>query len=71
MGDSTNKTTGNKKKTSFFKGLKKEFRKVTWPDGKEIKKETIAVVVVSFALGIVIAILDFLVQIGIDKLTTF
>lgn len=70
MGDSTNKEVA-KKKTSFFKGLKKEFRKVTWPDKKETTKQTTAVVVISLVMGVIIALMDLIIQFGVDKLTTF
>ena len=34
-------------KTSWFKGLQAEFRKIVWPDRKTLAKQTTAVVVVS------------------------
>lgn len=69
MGDSA-KTEG-KKKPSFFKGLKKELKKVIWPDRKTVTKQTAAVVVVSVALGLLIALMDFIIQYGVDWLVTF
>lgn len=70
MGDSA-KTDGKTKKPSFFKGLKKEFKKVTWPDRKTVTKQTAAVVVVSIALGLMIALMDLIIKYGIDWLVTF
>lgn len=70
MGDSA-KTDGKTKKPGFFKGLKKEFKKITWPDRKTVTKQTAAVVVVSIALGLLIALLDFIIQFGVDRLVTF
>ena len=67
MGDSTKKETV--KKTSFFKGLKKEFRKVTWPNKQELTKETVAVVIISAIVGVVIAFMDMLIQYGVEFLT--
>ena len=52
-------------KKSWFKGLKAEFRKIIWPDKETLAKQTAAVVSVSVALGIIIAIVDFLVQNGV------
>lgn len=57
-----------KQKKSWFKGLKAEFSKIVWPDRKSLTKETIAVLVVSVLLGVIIAIVDFLSRIGIEFL---
>ena len=55
-------------KKSWFEGLKAEFKKIIWPTRDDIQKETTAVVVVSVILGVIIALLDFIVQHGIDFL---
>ncbi|BDF35519.1 MULTISPECIES: preprotein translocase subunit SecE [Lachnospiraceae] len=55
-------------KKSWFKGLKAEFRKIIWPDKMTLAKQTAAVVSVSVVLGIIIAVIDFLVQNGVDLL---
>lgn len=55
-------------KTSFFKGLKAEFNKVVWPDQETITKQTIAVVSVGLALGLIIAALDLVMKIGVERL---
>ena len=62
MADNTEKT----KKMSWFKGLKAEFKKIIWPDKKTLAKQTVAVTVVSVLLGAVIAVVDALIQYGID-----
>ena len=61
-------TTGTEKapKKSFFKGLKAEFKKVVWPDQETVGKQTIAVLAVSVALGVIIAILDFIIKWGLS-----
>ena len=69
MGSSTNDKE-TKKKPSFFKGLKKEFKKVTWPSKEDTAKQTVAVVVVSIILGLVIALFDFILQTGINFLVS-
>lgn len=56
-----------KKKGSFFKSLKAEFQRIVWPDKDKIVKETTAVVIVSVILGAVIALLDFAIKMGLDK----
>ena len=55
-----------KKKTSWFKSLRGEFKKIIWPDKKTLAKQTVAVTVCSIALGAIIAIVDVLIQYGID-----
>ena len=55
-------------KKSWFKGLKAEFRKIIWPDKETLSKQTAAVVSVSVVLGAIIAVIDFLVQNGVDLL---
>lgn len=70
MGDSTAKEK-TKKKPSFFKGLKKEYKKVTWPDKTATAKETTAVVVISIVMGVIIALMDIVIQSGVNWLTTF
>ena len=55
-------------KKSWFKGLSREFKKIIWPDKMTVAKQTTAVVVVSVILGAVIALLDFMVQYGVDIL---
>ena len=55
-------------KKSWFKGLKAEFRKIIWPDKETLAKQAAAVVSVSVVLGAIIAVIDFLVQNGVDLL---
>ena len=67
MGE-TVKTTENPQKKSFFKGLKSEFKKITWPDKESLGKQTAAVAVVTVLLGILISIIDLVIKFGFDKL---
>ena len=55
-------------KKNWFDGLKAEFKKIIWPDRKSLVKETGAVVAVSIVLGMIIAILDFIFEYGVDIL---
>lgn len=55
-------------KKSWFDGMKAEFRKIIWPDQKTLVKQTGAVVAVSIVLGMLIAVLDFIFQYGVDIL---
>ena len=51
MSDEAKKT----EKTSWFQGLKAEFKNISWPDRKTLIRETITVTVVSVVLGVIIA----------------
>lgn len=64
MGDTVNTEKAPKK--SFFKGLKAEFNKIIWPDRETVTKQTISVISVSIALGLIIAILDFAIKFGLN-----
>ena len=55
-------------KKSWFKGLNREFKKIIWPDKMTVAKQTAAVVSVSVVLGLIIAIVDFIAQYGVDFL---
>ena len=55
-------------KTSWFHGLKQEFKKISWTDRKSVVKQTIAVVSASVVVGLIIAVLDWMIQYGVDFL---
>ena len=61
-------TVEKQKKKSWFKGLIAEFKKIIWPDKKTLVKQTVAVITCSVLLGVIIAIIDALIQNGIDLL---
>ena len=58
-------------KTSWFTGLKAEFSKIFWPDRKSLVRQTIAVVAVSVVVGLIIALMDWAIQYGVDFLISF
>lgn len=64
MGETENKAP----KQSWFSGLSAEFKKIIWPEKKSLARQTTAVVAVSVVLGLVIALLDFIIGYGIDFL---
>lgn len=71
--ESTKKEGVKKEKAArpdFFKGVKAEFNKISWPDKDSLVKQSVAVVCISVVLGAVIAVLDFLMQYGVDFLTS-
>ena len=63
------KAAAKAKKPGFFKGVKAEFKKITWPDKNSTFKQSIAVVSISIVTGLLIAILDFVIQCGVDFIT--
>ncbi len=55
-------------KEGFFAGISSEFKKIIWPTRIAVAKETTAVVVVSVVVGLIIALLDYVIQYGVDVL---
>ncbi len=66
MGDSAEKQT----KSGFFQGVKSEFKKIIWPDRQSTLKQSVAVVVISVLVGILIAVLDSIFRYGVNFLTS-
>ena len=68
MGDSskTEKKSGLK---DFFKGVKTEFKKISWPDKTTLLKQSVVVVTISIVLGVIITLLDTVIQYGVNFLT--
>ena len=56
------------KARTWWEGVKAEWRKIIWPTRQDLAKKTGIVTIVSVVLGVIIAILDFLIQNGIDVL---
>ncbi len=52
------KTAGNSQKKSWFRGLQSEFRKIIWTDRSTLGKQTVAVVVITVILSVIISIMD-------------
>ena len=50
---------------AFFKGVQNEFKKIVWPTKELLAKETFAVIVISIILGVIIALLDWVFQLGL------
>ena len=64
MGESTGTEKAPKK--SFFKGVKAEFSKIVWPDQETVGKQTVVVLAVTAVLGLIIAVLDFIIKWGLS-----
>lgn len=65
MGEAVNNVDVAPKK-SKLKSLKSEFRKITWPDRKSLVKQTIAVIVITVILGLLIAGVDAAFKVAIN-----
>ncbi len=69
MAENNNAVT--EKSKGWFKGLKAEFKKIVWESKESVTKQTIAVVLISLVLGIIITLIDTALQFGIDKLISW
>lgn len=56
------------KKASKFAALKAEFAKIFWPDKTSIGRQTVAVVLVTAIMGVLIVFFDMIIQFGLDKI---
>ena len=55
-------------KGSFFKKLKSEFKRCTWPKKEDLAKQSVLVIVVSVLLGVIIAGIDWAIRYGLQLL---
>ena len=67
-----NKDAANaaEKSKGWFKGLKAEFKKIVWENKETVAKQTVAVVLISVVLGLIITVLDTGLQYAIDFLVS-
>lgn len=54
------------KKDGFFSQVKAEFKKIIWPSRQSLLKQTVAVIVSSAVLGLIIAIVDLIIRYGLE-----
>jgi preprotein translocase subunit SecE len=47
---------------AVYRSIMAEMRRVTWPTREEIRKMSIAVILLSLGIGAVIALIDFILQ---------
>ena len=66
MGDSAKK----QKSPGFFSGVKSELKNIKWPNRKDTLKQSVAVVIISIVVGIIIAIVDYAAKYGVNFLTS-
>ncbi len=53
-------------KVGFFTALKSEFKKIIWPNRQSLTRQTVAVVLSSVALGVVITVVDIIIRFGLE-----
>jgi len=46
----------------FYNGVMAEMRKVTWPDVPQVRSATISIIIFVLLLGLMITLLDFVLQ---------
>ncbi len=66
MGDVSKKEKSRMQ--SWMDGMKAEFHKIIWPNKEDLAKQTGVVIVVSVLLGALIAVVDVVMQYGVDFL---
>ena len=66
MAEKTN--SGKTQKKSWFQGIQSEFKKIVWTDRKDLIKQTVAVVVITAILAVLISVLDAGILEGINLL---
>ena len=69
-GKSTGKKSFFEKVKGYFKGLKAEIRKINWPTGEQVLKQTLVVVIVSAILCGFIRLIDVLSQLLIETVSS-
>lgn len=67
MTTNTNTITTKEKMTTYFKGVRSELKKVIWPSKKELINYTGVVILLSAIVAIIVYILDL----GLNKLLSF
>lgn len=63
MGESSTEKKG------FTEGLKAEFKKIIWPNKTTLGKQAVAVTIISVIVGLIIALLDTVIQYAINFIT--
>ena len=69
MGETAQKKEKKNFFKSFFKGVKSELKKISWPDKNSLFKQSIAVVAISVVVGLLITLMDTVIQYGVNFLS--
>ena len=63
---SDKKETSPALKRSWFQELKAEFKKISWPGKSQLFKETTVVLAVAIFIGLLISVVDWLLNMGLQ-----
>lgn len=66
MGEASKKSKSSLK--TWFKGLKTEFKMIIWPTKESVVRQTVVVTVITVILGVLISLIDQLIQFGLDHI---
>ncbi len=55
---------------NYLKESRQEMKKVVWPSKKEATNYTLAVILISLGLAVFFAIVDYALNIGLEKIIT-
>ena len=53
---------------TWWTGVKAEFSRIIWPDKTTIIRQTVVVVVITIIVGVLISLIDSVVQLGLDAI---
>lgn len=67
MGD--NSKNEKTKKVNFFHGVKREFKKITWPTKNDVIKQTVVVTIITLVLAVLIGFIDLGLKYGLQFIT--
>ncbi len=56
-------------KVSFLDGVKAEWGKIVWPNRDQLTKQTVAVIITTIVVGVIISLLDIALQYGVNLLS--
>lgn len=62
------KSAGKGQKKNWFQGLQSEFKKIVWVDRPTLVKQTVAVVIITVILAVIISVMDSAILEGINLL---
>ena len=62
------KAAGKGQKKIWFQGVQSEFKKIVWVDRPTLVKQTIAVVIITVILAVIISVMDSAILEGINLL---
>ena len=66
--EKASKADKTSKKGNFFKQVKAEFKRCSWPKKEELIRQSALVIVVSVVLGGIIAGIDWLIRLGLQAI---